>query len=71
MQAAFGAYADTHKAASILRCWSNWNTLCDFLYTGDVIAANPMPHCSSAVTDDASPGAHFSTGCCVHSRRLG
>ena len=21
----------------------DWNTLCDFLYTGDVIAANPMP----------------------------
>lgn len=43
MQAAFAAYADTHAAASIRRCWSNWNTLCDFLYTGDVVAANPMP----------------------------
>ncbi|ATO67754.1 recombinase [Mycobacterium avium subsp. hominissuis] len=43
MQAAFAAYADTHEAASIRRCWSNWNTLCDFLYTDDLITANPMP----------------------------
>src|SRR5262249_34888328 len=43
MQTAFAAYAHTHAPASIRRCWSNWNTLCDFLYTGDVIAANPMP----------------------------
>jgi site-specific recombinase XerC len=35
-------HADTHEAASIRRCWSNWNTLCDFLYTGEVITANPM-----------------------------
>ena len=32
MQTAFAAYADSHEAASIRRCWSNWNTLCDFLY---------------------------------------
>lgn len=43
MQAAFAAYADTHEAASIRRCWSNWNTLCDFLYTGELITGNPMP----------------------------
>ena len=43
VQSAFATYADTHAAASIRRCWSNWNTLCDFLYIGDVIAANPMP----------------------------
>lgn len=43
IQAAFAAYADTHEAASIRRCWSNWNTLCDFLYTGELITANPMP----------------------------
>jgi site-specific recombinase XerD len=42
MQMAFAAYADTHEAASIRRCWSNWNTLCDFLYTGELITANPM-----------------------------
>jgi site-specific recombinase XerC len=35
MQTAFAAYADTHEAASIRRCWSNWNTLCDFLYSGE------------------------------------
>ncbi|WP_122526547.1 tyrosine-type recombinase/integrase [Mycobacterium persicum] len=43
LQTAFAAYAHTHAAASIRRCWSNWNTLCDFLYSGDLIAANPMP----------------------------
>lgn len=43
MRAAFAAYADTHEAASIRRCWSNWNTLCDFLYTGELISGNPMP----------------------------
>jgi hypothetical protein len=43
MQTAFAAYADTHEAASIRRCWSNWNTLCDFLYTGEPITANPTP----------------------------
>ena len=31
------------RAASIRRCWSNWNTLCDFLYAGELITANPMP----------------------------
>lgn len=43
MRAAFAAYAATHEAASIRRCWSNWNTLCDFLYTGELITGNPMP----------------------------
>lgn len=43
LQTAFAEYARTHAAASIRRCWSNWNTLCDFLYSSDLIAANPMP----------------------------
>jgi integrase/recombinase XerC len=43
MRAAFAAYASTHESASIRRCWSTWNVLCDFLYTNDVISANPMP----------------------------
>ena len=43
MQSAFAAYAGAHEAASIRRCWSNWNTLCDFLYSGELITANPMP----------------------------
>lgn len=42
MRAAFAAYADTHEAASILRCSSNWNTLCDFLFRGELIVLNPM-----------------------------
>jgi site-specific recombinase XerC len=43
MQTAFAACANTHEAASIRRCWSNWNTLCDFLYSGELITGNPMP----------------------------
>ncbi|EFG79833.1 site-specific recombinase, phage integrase family [Mycobacterium parascrofulaceum ATCC BAA-614] len=43
MSAAFAAYAATHEAASIRRCWSTWNTLCAFLYTDELIPSNPMP----------------------------
>jgi integrase/recombinase XerC len=42
MRAAFAAYARDHEAASIRRCWSTWNVLCTFLYTGEQLAANPM-----------------------------
>ena len=43
MRAAFAAYASTHEPASIRRCWSTWNVLCDFLYAAELIPANPMP----------------------------
>jgi site-specific recombinase XerC len=43
MRTAFAQYAQTHEAASIQRCWSTWNVLCTFLYTAELIAANPMP----------------------------
>ena len=43
MRTAFAQYAETHEAASIQRCWSTWNVLCTFLYTAQLIAANPMP----------------------------
>jgi site-specific recombinase XerD len=43
MRAAFAAYAAGHEAASIRRCWSTWNVLCTFLYTGEELPANPMP----------------------------
>src|ERR1700758_1998026 len=43
MRTAFATYASTHEPASIRRCWSTWNTLCDFLYTAGFIPANPMP----------------------------
>ncbi|MGD9620725.1 MAG: tyrosine-type recombinase/integrase [Mycolicibacterium sp.] len=43
LRAAFAAYAETHSAASIRRCWSTWNTLCTFLYTAELLDANPMP----------------------------
>ena len=40
---AFAEYARTHEAASIRRCWSTWNVLCTFLFTAELIPANPMP----------------------------
>ena len=43
MRSAFAEYARTHEAASIRRCWSTWNVLCTYLYTAELIAANPMP----------------------------
>lgn len=43
LRAAFAAYADTHSAASVRRCWSTWNTLCAFLFTAELLEANPMP----------------------------
>ena len=42
MRSAFAAYARDHEAASIRRCWSTWNVLCTFLYTGEQLMANPM-----------------------------
>lgn len=42
MQQAFASFAATHEVASIRRCWSTWNTLCDFLFSLDAIVANPM-----------------------------
>ena len=43
MRTVFAQYAETHEAASIQRCWSTWNVLCTFLYTSELIVANPMP----------------------------
>ena len=43
LRSAFAAYAETHSSASIRRCWSTWNGLCTFLYTAELLAANPMP----------------------------
>lgn len=43
MRSAFAEYARSHEAASIRRCWSTWNVLCTYLYTAELIAANPMP----------------------------
>jgi site-specific recombinase XerC len=43
MRVAFAQYAETHSAASILRCWSTWNVLCTYLFTSELITANPMP----------------------------
>lgn len=43
LRAAFALYAETHSAASIRRCWSTWNTLCTYLFTAELLEANPMP----------------------------
>src|SRR5258707_11936326 len=43
MRTAFAQYAQTHEGATIQRCWSTWNVLCTFLYTSELIVANPMP----------------------------
>lgn len=43
LRAAFAVYAEAHSAASVRRCWSTWNTLCTFLYTAELLDANPMP----------------------------
>ena len=61
LRAAFAAFADTHAAASIRRCWSTWNSLCDFLTTGGLIEANPMryvgrPKAESAKARALEPG---------------
>ena len=42
MRQAFAAYAESHEAASIRRSWSTWNTLCSYLFTADLLPANPM-----------------------------
>ncbi len=42
MRRAFAEFAREHDAASIRRCWSTWNTLCTYLYSADLLAANPM-----------------------------
>lgn len=42
LRAVFAAYAESHEAASIRHCWSTWNVLCTFLYTAELIPANPM-----------------------------
>jgi integrase/recombinase XerC len=42
MRTAFAGYARDHEAASIRRCWSTWNMMCTFLFTGELLEANPM-----------------------------
>jgi integrase/recombinase XerC len=42
MRAAVAEYATTREPASIRCCWSTWNVLCDFLYSAELISANPM-----------------------------
>ena len=67
MRAAFAAYASTHEPASIRRCWSTWNVLCDFLYTAELIPANPMPFVRRAAQggQDAAPFPAPASGHCA------
>lgn len=39
---AFAAFAAPREAASIRRCWSTRNTLCTYLFTAELLEANPM-----------------------------
>jgi integrase/recombinase XerC len=43
LRTGFAGYTENHEAASIRRCWSTWNVLCTYLFTADLIPANPMP----------------------------
>lgn len=42
MRQAFAVFAASREAASIRRCWSTWNTLCSYLFTAELLEANPM-----------------------------
>lgn len=42
VRAAFGTYATNRSPATVRRCWSSWNALCDFLFQEGLIDANPM-----------------------------
>jgi integrase/recombinase XerC len=55
MRQAFATYAETHEAASIRRCWSTWNVLCSYLYTAELLAANPMQFIGRPKPDRALP----------------
>lgn len=39
------------------RCWSTWNVLCTFLYTSELLAANPMPLVGRPKLDKTLPKA--------------
>ncbi len=51
LRTAFSVFAATHAAASIRRAWSTWNTLCEFLYSSELIPANPMATVARPKTD--------------------
>ena len=51
LRAAFSMFASTHAPSSIRRCWSTWNSVCGYLYSGELIPANPMPMVARPKTD--------------------
>lgn len=57
LRTAFARYAATHEAASIRRCWSTWNVLCTYLFTAELILANPMPQIGRPKTAKTMPKA--------------
>ncbi|MCH9733067.1 MAG: tyrosine-type recombinase/integrase [Actinomycetia bacterium] len=58
LRAAFAVYAGTHSSASIRRCWSTWNGLCTFLYTAELLGANPMPLIGRPKTPKSLPKSY-------------
>lgn len=61
LRTAFAGYAETHEAATIRRCWSTWNVLCTYLFTAELIPANPMPQVGRPKTAKTLPKALPST----------
>ena len=57
LRTAFSVFAEGHAAASIRRCWSTWNTMCDFLFSAELIPANPMPLVARPKTGRTLPKA--------------
>ena len=51
MRTAFSIFAKTHAESSIRRCWSTWNSVCVYLYSGELIPANPMSMIVRPATD--------------------
>jgi hypothetical protein len=65
MRGAFAQYAETHKAASIQRCWSTWNVLCAFLYTSDLIPSSSDIAACHRTTPSRSAGSLVSVSTSV------
>ena len=57
MRRAFASFAACHEPASIRRCWSTWNVLCEFLFTGELIPSNPMPLVGRPKASPAAPNS--------------
>ncbi|ORW24581.1 hypothetical protein AWC17_03155 [Mycobacterium nebraskense] len=52
---AFSRYAPDRSAATVRRCWSSWNALCNFLCDEDILDDNPMRRIPRPKPDKHSP----------------